>query len=423
MDPEVAGLLRELRAAVENDRGSAEAWGRLAMGCEANGFVGAARQGYETAARLAPVEPRWAYRLALVTSRLGEPDAALATLARVNELAPDYGPAWSRRGLWLLDRADTAAAEEAFSRALALDGSDPSASIGLARVHLQRRENNRAAAVLEGVLEQHPGNRYALQLLGTAYRRLGRIDDASFALAVGAAGEPSWRDPWSAEVGDYRRGFATLLKAATAEAMAGRVDRALPILEELRRRSPDDVSLTNHTAEVLTSAGRAGDAIRLLTPMQDGRGNADTHLALASAYLASGELEPAGAQADRAIAAHAPGGRALSLKGLIAWRTGRRHEALELFEQALARDPRDVKMLAWVGLIHLEAGKPRDAVARFSEVLRRDPLQPDALAGLAMAQHILGANQEATLALDRAEQVAPDHPRVREARARLGRAP
>jgi predicted Zn-dependent protease len=205
--------------------------------------------------------------------------------------------------------------------------------------------------------------------------------------------------------------------------MAGRVDRALPILEELRRRNPNDVALANHTAEVLTSAGRAGDAIQLLTPLQGGRGNAETHLALASAYLASGNAPLASEHADRAIAADVPGARALGMKGLIAWRAGRRDEAIVFLEQARVRDPRDVRVLAWIGLIHLETGRSRDAVAVFVDVLRRDPLQPDALAGLAMAQHALGAREEAKLALARAEQIAPDHPRVREARARLGGAP
>ena len=53
--------------------------------------------------------------------------------------------------------------------------------------------------MLERLLNDHPGDRYAMQLLGTAYRRLGRDDDARFALAVGAGGEPVWRDPWSDE--------------------------------------------------------------------------------------------------------------------------------------------------------------------------------------------------------------------------------
>src|SRR5688500_8691584 len=98
MDPEVGALLRELRAAIQRDRADAGAWGRFGMACEANGFVGAARRAYEISADLAPDEPRWRYRLALVTSRLGEHDAALAALVRTNDLAPNYAPAWTRRG-------------------------------------------------------------------------------------------------------------------------------------------------------------------------------------------------------------------------------------------------------------------------------------------------------------------------------------
>jgi tetratricopeptide (TPR) repeat protein len=420
MDPEVAALLRELRAAIQSNRADAEAWGRFAMACEANGFVGAARRAYDVAVDLAPDEPRWRYRLALVTSRLGEHETALAALVRTNELAPGYGPAWARRGAWLIDRGDTGGAEAAFRRALIIDGGDPSASAGLARVHLQRREDRRAVDVLEALLERQPGDRYALQLLGTAYRRLGRIDDASFALAVGAGGEPTWRDPWSEEVGEYRRGFATMLKAATAEAMAGRFDRALPLLEQLRRRKPDDISLANHTAEVLTAGGRPADAIRLLTSLVDARtDNADTLLALASAHLASGDAASAETHADRAIARNVAGARAFELKGMIAWRGGRAAQASELFERGLARDPRNVRLLAWIGLIDLEAHRPRDAAEAFVAVIRRDPLQADALAGLAMAQHALGATDEATRSLARAEQVAASHPRVMEARARL----
>jgi tetratricopeptide (TPR) repeat protein len=423
MDPEVHALLAELRAAVRDDPRNPTAWERLAMACEANGFVGAARDAHAVAAQLAPDDPRATYRLALVESRLGHHDAALAALGRTNELAPEYAPAWSRRGVWLLDRGDDRGAQAAFERSLALAPDDLSASLGMARVHLARREHERAASVLERVLEQHPGDRYALQLLGTAYRRLGRVDDAEFALAVGAEGEPTWHDPWSEEVGQYRRGFATELKSATADAMAGRFDAALPRLEKLRRGRPDDIALANHTAEVLTAAGRPQDAIAMLAPIAQHDGvNADTHIVLASAYFAAGNLAAADGHAARAIALHASGARAFEIRGLVAWRSGRAKDAASFFEQGRARDPRDGRLPAWIGVIALEQGRATDAAALFSEVLRKHPLQPDALAGLAMAQDTLGEHEQAALALARAEQVAPGHPRVQEARARLERA-
>jgi Tfp pilus assembly protein PilF len=147
--------------------------------------------------------------------------------------------------------------------------------------------------------------------------------------------------------------------------------------------------------------------------------NAETHLALASAYLASGDPRRAEAAADRAIALHASGARAHEIKGMVAWRNARAPEAIALFEQGLTRDPRHVRMLSWIGLIALEQNRPRDATAAFGQVLRQDPLQPDALAGLALAQLALGDRQQATMALKRAEQVAPSHPRVLEARRRF----
>jgi tetratricopeptide (TPR) repeat protein len=420
MDPEVASLLRELQQSVEAAPADVLAWGRFGMACEANGQLGCARQAYGAAVGLAPNEARWWYALALVQSRLGNATAADEALTRTLDLAPSYAPAWSRRALWLLDRGEAAAAEAAFQRAAALDPDGASPMIGLARVQLERGEPERAVATLERVLDRQPGDRYALQLLGTAYRRIGRTDDAAFALAVGAAGEPSWPDPWSAEVASYRRGFAAMLKAATREALAGRFDAAIPLLESLRQQKPDDRALANQLGEVLVAAGRHQDAVRLLTPLVErSDANAQTHLALASAYLAAGELTRAEAEAARARALGAVGSRASEIGALIAWRAGRETEALQLLEDAAARDPRSARTFDSIGMIRLQRGQPRAALMAFGDALRRDPMHAEALAGLAMANAALGAHDQAGLALARAEQVAPDHPRVREARQRL----
>jgi Flp pilus assembly protein TadD len=269
-------------------------------------------------------------------------------------------------------------------------------------------------------LERRPGERYALQLLGTAYRRLGRQDDAGFALAVGSAGEPSTLDPWSDEVRQYRRGFATLLKDATREAMDGRFDRAIPLFDQLRARKPEDVGLANHLADVLVAAGRQDEALAIATPLvQRGTANAGTYLTIASAHLAAGDAAAAESWTDRALAVDAPGARAHELKGMIAWRSGRRADAVRFLRAGLDRDPRSAKLLVRLGVIHLEDGDSRAALEAFSVVLRREPMHAEALAGLAMAHAMLGARDEAARALARAEQIAPQHPSVVAARAKL----
>ena len=116
-----------------------------------------------------------------------------------------YAPAQWRRGLWLLEAGRSPDAQAAFEKATTLDAGNPGGWIGLARVALQQQQPAQAVEVLERFLSQHPGDRYAIRLLGTAYQRLGRADDAEYALALGATGEPNWPDPWSDELAQYPR--------------------------------------------------------------------------------------------------------------------------------------------------------------------------------------------------------------------------
>jgi predicted Zn-dependent protease len=285
------------------DRRAGDRWGRLGMACEANGLLTAASDAYRGAAMMEPEEARWWYRLAMVQGRTGDVVPAIASVRRSIELRPDYAPAQWRLGLWLLDVDDTDGAARAFARATEINPADPAGAIGLGRVYLQRREDQRAVELLERTLAQTPGDRYAMQLLGTAYSRLGRPDEAAFALAIGVSGEPSWADHWTDEMTSFRRGFAVRLKDATRHFLDGRTGPAISLLETLHREKPDDLALLGHLGEVYIAALRAQDGIRVLEqvvardPERYG-----AYVALASGYLQHQELGRAAAAIDRAIA-------------------------------------------------------------------------------------------------------------------------
>jgi cytochrome c-type biogenesis protein CcmH/NrfG len=183
--PEIEDLVRQARESVAQDPRDALRWGRFGMVCEANGLVGAARDGYATAAAIHGSEAKWWFHLAAVEARLGKVDEAVRDVRRVIELNPAYAPAFWRLGLWLLDENQIEGAERAFDRATEIDASDRAGWIGLARVYLQRGEAARAAGLLERLVASGAGDPYTLQLLGTAYRRLGRVDEAASALGVG----------------------------------------------------------------------------------------------------------------------------------------------------------------------------------------------------------------------------------------------
>ena len=122
-------------------------------------------------------------------------------------------------------------------------------------------EHDRAAGLLERLASADPSDGYTLQLLGTAYRRLGRHDQAASALQVGAKGEPQWSDPWTNEMLAFRRGYAALLKDATAYIVAGQFPRRSRILEQLRRDRPDDLVLMAHLGQVYVAAGRDTEGV------------------------------------------------------------------------------------------------------------------------------------------------------------------
>jgi tetratricopeptide (TPR) repeat protein len=423
VDPAVHALLADLTARVERARSDHDAWGRLGMALEANGLLVEAERVYETAMASAGHEPRWLYRRAILRARRGEVSEALDDLDRVIRLAPGYVPARWRQGLWRLDLGDMAAAETSLRAAIRMAPDDPAGHVGLALVHLARRDDAEAVKTLEALLGARPGHRYALHLLGTAYRRLGRDDEARFALAVGSMGEPEWVDPWSDEVAQYRRGFAALLKEATALGLEQRYDEAITLLQRLLAERPDDTALRVYLGGMYASARRMEDAEALLLPvLAADPGSFDAHMHLAAGYLFVHALDRAATHAGRAVALRPSSPEAARLQGVVRWQQGRADEAAQLFETAALENPRDPMPHLWIGMILGERGQYLAARRRFELALERNPLLGDALIGVADTYAALGDFDQAERIIARAVQADPHNPRLPAARARIGSA-
>lgn len=420
IDPAAKQLITERSAAVLDRRQDAGAWGQLGMAYEANGLLVQAAEMYVEAARLAAREPRWRYRLAVLAARRGDVDSALTFIAEVIVLAPDYMPARWRQGQWLLDRGDPERAEDAFRVIVQNAPGDPAGPIGVALVRLATRDEAGAVAVLEPLLRVHPGERYALHLLGTAYRRLGREDDARFALAVGSSGQPSSSDPWSDEVSLYRRGFAVRLKDATQAGLERRFDEAIAILRALCAERPDDLALRVYLGGMYASAGRIADAAALLEPIvASDPTQFDATMHLASGHLFTGALDRAAEYATRALAIRPDSADAAKLRGVIAWQQGRLAEAEGHFAAAASRDPRDPMPLLYSGMIMGQRSRYLDARRLFEQALARNPLLGDALIGAADTYAAVGDFTTAQSLLARAEQAEPGNPRLAAARTRI----
>ena len=298
-----------------------------------------------------------------------------------------------------------------FEAAVKAAPTDPAGHIGLALVHLSKREDAQAAAALETLLAANPGDRYALQLLGTAYRRLGREQDARFALTVGSTGQPAWADPWSDEVGQYRRGFAAMLKEATQLGLERKFDEAIARLDQLVKLRPDDQALRVYLGGMYAAAGRVAEAAAILDPvLAADPSNFDATMHLASGYLFAGDLDRAAEYATRALALRPSNADAAKLRGMVHWQQGRTREAEALLTEAASADPRDPMPHLWMGMILGQQMRYVEARQRFETALSKNPLLGDALIGVADTFAATGAFAQAEVALKRAEQAEPNNP-------------
>src|SRR5262249_39509289 len=294
------------------------------------------------ATTLANTNAKWWFHLAMVEARLGRADDAVRDMRRAIEMDPAYAPAQWRLGLWLLDQNQIVGAERAFSRATDMQPDDPAGWIGLARVYLQRGENERAAGLLEKLAAASSGDRYVVQLLGTAYSRMGRADEADAALRIGSKGEPQWSDPWTDEMLAFRRGYAALLKEATALIVAGQFEPAIRILEQLRRTRPDDVTLMAHLGQVYVAAGRNDDGVALLEQVIAKEPDRfEAYVDLATGYMHQDHLARARASVEHALAIEKTFAPAYETLGLILWRSGDARGAVSAFDTAVRTDPRN----------------------------------------------------------------------------------
>jgi tetratricopeptide (TPR) repeat protein len=418
--PDIADIVRQARDSVAQDPRDGVRWGRFGMVCEANGLVGAARDAYANAAAIQASEAKWWFHLATVDARLGRTDDAVRDMGRAIDLNPTYAPAYWRLGLWLLDQNQTDAAERAFNRATEIDPADRAGWIGLARVYLQRNENARAAGLLERLVSLAPAEGYTLQLLGTAYRRLGRVDQAVSASQVGAKGEPQWSDPWTSEMLEFRRGYAALLKDATAYLVAGQFPQAIRILEQLRTEKPDDLVLMAHLGQVYVAAGRDSSAVPLLQRVvARAPDRFESYVDLATAYMHQGDLVQARAAAERAVSLNGSYGPAYETTGLILARLGDQRGAVAALDTAVRLDPRNARALVWMGMVQTNAGRAAEALTAFERAAQIDPTSVDAWLGIANAQMNRHDLDGAAEALQNAQRLQADRPVVKETAKRL----
>jgi tetratricopeptide (TPR) repeat protein len=288
----------------------AEAPGRRQLGLLylANGSSIEAAEALKQASLLDPTHAAtWSY-LGQALHQSGDANAAIATLEFAQALAPEHLSVWWRPGFWLLDEGRAGEALPLFNRAASIDqrtitpAADGAAyRVGLARCLMDLDRPGDAVPVLEelNTLVSHP---YASHLLGQAYRRAGRAEDAA-RIRVAAGGSPStYPDSWQDALWAAKRGLDGRMEHIESLIETRQTRKAQLAITAALERWPQDINLLNRLGDWHRLQGNTKAWERTLRQaIRIDPDHAQTHYNLSIALQQGGDLQQSLNEAHLAV--------------------------------------------------------------------------------------------------------------------------
>jgi tetratricopeptide (TPR) repeat protein len=424
-DPELAKLLADLEETARKNPRDPVARGRLGMARHANGLHDWALEDYRQAMALDRSDPKWWYLSSLIETYVGRYEQGIADLDSAIARSPSTAHSHWRRGLLLLEQGDLEKADASFQRAIELKPNHPVAWIGKARVQLQKGDNESALQFLEESQRRRPKSfyiPYIHQLKGTAYRQMGKLEEAKVELAQGRGGRPAWSDPWSDDLNQYRVSVGSRLRTAASLIQRGENERAIRMIEELRPENPTNSTLLQYLSAAYLNSAKYEQAVEVLeTALEVNPEDALAHTNLSRAKAKLGDLEEALRLADRGVQLNPSLANTRLQRASVLRSLGRDEEALKEYVEALRLMPTSADVLLTAANLSGDLGKWKDSESFATRVLAQDPRSHLALLRRAKSRTALGKYQEARDDLTRAAELHPNDAEIEAAQKDLAR--
>lgn len=278
------------------------ALGQLGEHYHAYEFHEAAIHCYEQAQRLAPGEPRWFYLEGVLKQMRGELEAADQALREARELDRRDPAIALRLGEVLLSRDEWHEAEPLLRQAARATGSEAAAEAALARLAVQRGDQEAAVRHLRRALERQPDADLLFSSLARSLRSIGRDDEAAAAAELAGSREPRRSEPVLAQVLARRHGAVHYLSRAGRQASSRDLGGAEQTYRNVLVEVPDSLEAKKGLSGVLLARGAYGEAEDLLREIlaRDAT-DTETRLQLARLLELQGNVDAALAEYGRAV--------------------------------------------------------------------------------------------------------------------------
>ncbi len=254
-------------------------------------------------------------------------------------------------------------AVEEYSKALA-DGkaSSPTAMIRLAQIDMQRGQNERAMARLEGLRAQGQGGEAAEQLSIMILEETGKKAEA--------------RDRLRAARSKYRHSAELAGLEASLLVRDAKPREADKVLEDFLRDEPDNVKTVVLRAQIQAERLKDTDKAReLLRAAAERSQSSDPMVQLAALELENNRLDEAATIVARIRDRWKEAAVSDILDAQIAIKRGKLAEALEHFKTALKKDPDDKMVQYWKAQLEGRTGAVAEAAKSLEQIVRDRPVK------------------------------------------------
>ena len=415
-DLELREFVASMHARATKNPDSSLHRGRLGMAYDANGFKDVAALTYRQARELDEHDMRWPYLESLALSDLGRIDEALQSMDVALQIDSTYLPAHLAKGYWLIDIGKFESACETFENASTrsnANGYMVALQLGLAQCQLELGETHTAMRTIENL--PSTGLTPYAEMVRARVKRVssGSGQGTTVGNILEGSNQNSWSDPVAGAVVEYTRGLSGESILARRLIEGGRVDDALRMIEDLQIRYPNEPHLIELHSAALTTLDRRSEALKVL---QNGvRLFPDSYVLQFNLGLLLESLEQyesALKRYDEAVRLKVDFISAYDAKAMLLMSQMNNGVARDVLEASLEHRSPNAQTFYLLGVLCGGEGNWQQSAEYLTNASVLEPDNVDVLASLALSLSELGRVDDAIVAIDRAQTLAPNNNKV-----------